>query len=123
MSRSPALKWVGLALLGVAIAVAVAIAASHLASQQIGISSESIRAGDALVPSSAREHRDRHGEHHGKGEHPTTRPEETTPPPREETQPETTSTEPTTTPETSVPPEPNSDGGDDHGSGGHGADD
>ena len=122
MSRSPALKWVGLALLGVAIAVAVAVAASHLASQQIGISSESIRAGKALVPSSAREHRDRHGEHRGKGEHPTTTPEETTPP-REETLPETTPTEPTTTPETTVPPESKGEGGDDHGSGGHGADD
>ena len=49
--RLPAtVKWIGLALLGLAIAAAVAIAASNLASQQIGIASESISAGDALAP-------------------------------------------------------------------------
>ena len=45
------LKWVGLALLGLAIAGGVAFAASRLASQQIGIASESISAGDNLAPS------------------------------------------------------------------------
>lgn len=49
--RLPAIyKWVGLALLGLLIAIAVAIAASNLVSQQIGIASESISAGDALAP-------------------------------------------------------------------------
>lgn len=43
-------KWIGLALLGLLIAVAVAIAASNLVSQQIGIASESVSAGDALAP-------------------------------------------------------------------------
>ena len=45
-----AAKWIGLALLGLMIAVAVAVAASHLVSQQIGIASESISAGDSLAP-------------------------------------------------------------------------
>lgn len=43
-------KWVLLALLGLAIAIGVAIAASDLAGRQIGIASESVSAGDALAP-------------------------------------------------------------------------
>ncbi|HEV2726891.1 MAG TPA: hypothetical protein VGV34_01280 [Solirubrobacterales bacterium] len=43
-------KWIGLALLGVAISAAVAVAASNLVSRQIGIASESVSAGDALAP-------------------------------------------------------------------------
>lgn len=43
-------KWIGLALLGLAISGAVAIAASNLVSEQIGIASESVSAGDALAP-------------------------------------------------------------------------
>lgn len=46
----PALRWVGLALLGIVIAAAVSVAASRLASQQIGLASEPISAGDALAP-------------------------------------------------------------------------
>ncbi|HWB69545.1 MAG TPA: hypothetical protein VG518_06175, partial [Solirubrobacterales bacterium] len=44
------MKWIALALLGLAIAGGVALAASRLASQQIGIASESIKAGKALAP-------------------------------------------------------------------------
>ena len=44
------LKWVGLALLGLLIAAAVALAATGLISRQIGIDSESITAGDTLAP-------------------------------------------------------------------------
>lgn len=43
-------KWIGLALLGLVIAGAVAIAASNLVSQQIGIASESLSAGNSLAP-------------------------------------------------------------------------
>ena len=53
MTFPATLKWLGLALLGIAVAAAVAIAASNLASQQIGLSSEPITAGDALAPRSA----------------------------------------------------------------------
>ncbi len=48
------LKWIGLALLGILIAAAVAVAASRLASRQIGLASEPISAGDALAPHTAR---------------------------------------------------------------------
>jgi hypothetical protein len=43
-------KWILLALLGLAIAIGVAIAAANLTSQQIGIANESVSAGDALAP-------------------------------------------------------------------------
>jgi hypothetical protein len=43
-------RWLGLALLGILVAAGVAIAASRLASQQIGLASEPIGAGDALAP-------------------------------------------------------------------------
>jgi hypothetical protein len=45
-----ALRWTGLALLGIVIAAAVSVAASRLASQQIGLASEPISAGDSLAP-------------------------------------------------------------------------
>jgi outer membrane biosynthesis protein TonB len=45
-----AVRWTGLALLGILIAAAVSVAASRLASQQIGLASEPISAGDALAP-------------------------------------------------------------------------
>ncbi|MGN6587653.1 MAG: hypothetical protein ACTHKT_09320 [Solirubrobacterales bacterium] len=51
MNLAPTMKWVALALVGLAIAVGVAIAAANLTSQQIGIASESVSAGDALAPS------------------------------------------------------------------------
>jgi hypothetical protein len=51
MSLSPTLKWVLLALVGLAIAIGVAVAAANLTSQQIGIASESVSAGDTLAPS------------------------------------------------------------------------
>jgi hypothetical protein len=50
MRPSATAKWIGLALLGLAISAAVAVAASNLVSQQIGIASESVSAGDALAP-------------------------------------------------------------------------
>jgi hypothetical protein len=43
-------KWIALALLGLAIAVGVAFAASRLVSEQIGIASESVSAGYELAP-------------------------------------------------------------------------
>lgn len=50
MKLSATAKWIGLALLGLAIAAVVAIAASNLVSRQIGITSESVSAGDSLAP-------------------------------------------------------------------------
>jgi hypothetical protein len=42
--------WVLLAVLGLVVAIAVGVAASELTSRRIGLSSEPIRAGDALAP-------------------------------------------------------------------------
>ncbi len=50
---SSSLRWAALALLGIAIAVAVGVAASHVASQRIGLASEPLRAGEALAPAAA----------------------------------------------------------------------
>lgn len=54
MRVSTAVRWTGLALLGILIAAAVSVAASRLASQQIGLASEPISAGDALAPAQRR---------------------------------------------------------------------
>ena len=44
------LRWVLLAIAGILIAVAVAVAASKLTSQRIGLASEPLEAGEALAP-------------------------------------------------------------------------
>lgn len=52
-------------MLGLLVAVAVGIAAAALTSQQIGLSSEPIRADEALAPKSDGDSgRDRHGDDH-----------------------------------------------------------
>lgn len=48
--RSSTLRWVLLALAGLAIAVAVGIVASRVTSQRIGLASEPLRAGESLAP-------------------------------------------------------------------------
>lgn len=112
MSLSPIAKWVLLALVGLAIAIGVAIAAANLSSQQIGIASESVSAGDALAPSLNVPAGKPQGEGHEHGG-----PEETTTPTESPT---------TTTPEEVPPPEepveetPSEGGHDDYG--GHGSD-
>jgi hypothetical protein len=50
VTSNPTIKWVVLALVGLLIAAAVAVLGSSLASRQIGLSSEPLRAGDALAP-------------------------------------------------------------------------
>ncbi len=50
MKLPASLRWIGLALLGLLIATAVALAATGLISRQIGIDSESISSGDTLAP-------------------------------------------------------------------------
>jgi hypothetical protein len=50
MRRKSTWRWVGLALLGLVVAVGVAFVASGLASRQIGLASEPIDAGRALAP-------------------------------------------------------------------------
>jgi len=100
VSLRGATKWVALALIGLAIAIGVAIAAANLTSQQIGIASESVSAGDTLAPSlrSPEEREDaKHGGHdRGPGDQNTTPTESTTPgeEPLEETSPPSEFTEP-----------------------------
>lgn len=50
MTVSSSARWIGIALLGLAVAVAVAIAGSRLVSRQIGLASEPLDAGDKLAP-------------------------------------------------------------------------
>ena len=142
------IRWVALALLGLLIAAGVSIAASSLASQQIGLASEPISAGDALAPAvraHAKSHRHRPPTRHGeKNPSATTAPSAAYPPAVTTAPPPPTSTAPppTTSPSppptsTPVPPSPGrrlgGGGGDSHGDGGgegsergesgHGADD
>ena len=72
MSPPGWIRWLGFALLGIVVAAAVSIAASRLSSQQIGLASEPISAGEQLVPKAAspaspklqpRQHRRRHRNH------------------------------------------------------------
>lgn len=114
------IKWVGLALLGLLIASAVALAASGLVSQQIGIGSESISAGDALAPA-------RSDSEKGDGAQSGGGAEATPPAVNEGTTGPTTT--PTSPPPSTAPVEPSepSESGDDHGGAathsGEGADD
>jgi outer membrane biosynthesis protein TonB len=105
-------KWVLLALAGLAVAIGVAIAAANLTSQQIGIASESVSAGNSLAPQlevpPPHPPNGEPGEGGGNEETTTTVPTETT-----------------TTPAETAPPEepeeaPSENPGDDHG--GHGSD-
>jgi len=111
MTSPATLKWIGLALLGILIAAAVAVAAGSLASRQIGLASEPLSAGDALAPV-------RQAARRPETPSTTAQPERTTtitvPPPT------------TTAPPTAAAPSgsAHSTGGDDeHGGGGGGADD
>jgi|GEM_PF-665987 len=137
MTVPPTVRWIGLALLGLAIAAGVAIAASSLASQQIGLASEPISAGDTLAP--ARHEVQRTARHRRSDRHrlaPSTTattteatPTETAPvaPPAATTTVPPNAGEarpPAATTETAAPPAPSrslgggSEGGDDSGGGG-----
>jgi outer membrane biosynthesis protein TonB len=129
MNSRATIKWVGLALAGLLVAAGVAIAASNLASQQIGLASEPISAGDALAPAASANHS--HGSQNSGHSHgvqttptaPTTtqEPQPTTPTPTPE--PETSTQPPEPEPESTIPTNPTPGSRDDHGSGGRGADD
>jgi hypothetical protein len=88
----PTLRWLGLALLGILIAAGVSIAASSLASQQIGLASQPISAGDALAPAAREKPKQRRPKQHNSNRHTTT----TTPPSKSE--PPAYSEPPSTTP-------------------------
>jgi hypothetical protein len=117
-------RWLGLALLGILVAAGVSIAASRLASQQIGLASQPVSAGDALAPASERHtggtghpHANPNVHHRHRGE--TRQPPESAPRPEEATPPASPAPETEPTPP-SQPPTGGEDG--EHGGGG-GADD
>lgn len=112
------LRWIALALLGLVIAAAVALAAGRLASQQIGIASESVSAGDSLAPPVTSVHR-LHKEDRGKRDsQPQTGTEKSEPTESTELEPE-----PPTSAETGTPPTVPTPAGEDDGAGGEGRDD
>lgn len=102
MSSTATLKWIGLALLGIAIAAAVAIAASGLVSRQIGLASEPISAGEDLAPAvrPSREREPSRDDRGGGGR-----------PPSSSTSPPTVTAPPGTTVPGSTSPAPGDDAG------------
>jgi hypothetical protein len=119
----PMLRWLGLALLGILVAAGISIAASRLASQQIGLASEPISAGDALAPAAPAEEAPDRKSHQQAGGGRTAPAPRTAPPPAVAPPPRSSSPAP---PETTPAPPSGSDdsGGAGSGeSGGGGADD
>lgn len=117
------MRWVALALLGLLIAAGVSIAASSLASQQIGLASEPISAGDALAPQASS--RTNRNESHRHKASPAKTPTE--PAPTKTIAPPPASTEPhppAAAPPSTVPVVPSgsspSGGEQDHSGGGSG---
>ncbi len=102
--RVPAtMRWLGLALLGILIAAAVSIAASRLASQQIGLASQPISAGDALAPAVSRQK----PKHRHPGQQPAHHQTMTsTEPPTTPSTPPTSSEPPTYSPPPATPMTP-----------------
>lgn len=96
------LRWLGLALLGILIAAGVSIAASRLASQQIGLASQPISAGDALAPA-AQEKPKHHRSSQQSGNHRKTTPSR---PPATPSPPPISSEPPTYAPPSTAPPTP-----------------
>jgi hypothetical protein len=105
--RLTAIRWIALALVGLAVAAGVSLAASQLVSERIGLAAEPVSAGKELVPTEQGHGRDTHG---GDGENtndstPTT--QTTTAP----TVPMTTSSSATPPPATTPPPPANGSSG------------
>jgi hypothetical protein len=116
MNVSSTAKWVGLALIGILVAVGVAIAASNLASREIGLASQPIRAGDALAPPEASEGRSGKAPDTGSGRHRRRPPRATETPTPPTPEPPATTAPPVTTappgPPPGAPGESDSGGGD-----------
>jgi hypothetical protein len=118
--RAPAgIRWLGLGLLGILIAAGVSVAASSLASRQIGLSSEPISAGEALAPAATQAKPRARAEHRRqKHRHPRTTTTPTSPPAGTPAQ---TNEGPPASPTLPEPPGNRSDT--EHSDGGGGADD
>lgn len=95
------MRWLGLALLGIVVAALVAVLASRLVSQQIGLASEPVSAGDALAPRLGQLHRRRGAPK------PAPKPK---PAPEREPEPEAAPEPETVAPEAPLGPESSDDG-------------
>jgi hypothetical protein len=115
----PTWRWLGLALLGILIAAGVSIAASSLASQQIGLASQPISAGDALAPRTTEKPQHRPSKQHQAGRQTTTSPPPTAPPSKPE--PPAYSEPPSTAP--TAPPRESTESSSHDGEHSSGADD
>lgn len=119
------IRWIALALVGLAVAAGVSVAASQLVSQRIGLAAEPVSAGKELAPPGREQPAaPGHGKpgqgdsgHHGHGPRP---PTSTTTPSTTTTTTSTTTTSTATAPPASTTPPPTSGGG---GGGGEGPDD
>jgi len=118
VTSNPTVKWVALALVGLLIAAAVAVLGSSLASRQIGLSSEPLRAGDALAPPTiSGPETEKPAGPAGKGPAPTPKPQPANPEgPSIPAAPPEPIAPPTEQPAPSEPPEPT--GEPHHGEGG-----
>jgi hypothetical protein len=121
------MRWLGLTLLGILVAAAISIAASRLASQQIGLASQPISAGDALAPAASRvKPMHRHPGHRPANRQTKTSTEPSTIPsvPSTSSEPPTYSAPPSTAPTAPAAPPPESGRDGEHGgTAGGGADD
>jgi hypothetical protein len=113
------LRWTLLALLGLAVAAAISVAASHLVSQRIGLASEPLSAGKELAPPPRERSNDGH-RHPSESRGPNDATTSTTAPSTPPLAPPTTTYAPTTTtaPAPAPVPAPPSDGSGEHQSGG-----
>jgi hypothetical protein len=123
MKVPASLRWLGLALLGILIAGVVAIAASRLASQQIGLASQPISAGDALAPATRGKQKPGHAEPHSGIRQTTTSTEPSTVPSAPPSSPEPTYSPPPSTAPATPPSESGPSPGRDGEHSGAGADD
>jgi hypothetical protein len=113
-SATSILRWVAIALVGLAIAAAVAFAASKLVSQRIGLSSEPLNAGKELAPPETHPPHAESSSHHGA---PTTTTTTTTTTGTPSTPTTTVPAAPTTTAPAPSAPVPSSDGSASEGQG------
>jgi hypothetical protein len=97
MTLPSAVRWFLLAVAGLAVAIGVAIAASELTSERIGLSSEPIRAGESLAPAADRNKQRRDGDRSRR---------------RSDGEVTTTTVTPTTTTESEAGDDDGGDGGD-----------
>jgi hypothetical protein len=103
--RLTAIRWIALALAGLAVAAGVSLAASQLVSERIGLAAEPVSAGKELVPTESGQGPDAHGNERSPAGGPTSTTPTTTAP-----SVPTTTTPPATTPP-APPPADDSSGG------------